>query len=466
MLFNSIDFAIFLPIVFVLYWFVANRNLKSQNLLIVLTSYLFYGWWDWRFLSLLFLSTIVDYSVGLGLSKEENQRKRRILLAISVSVNLGLLMFFKYYNFFIDSFADAFTFFGSEFNRSSLRIILPVGISFYTFQTMSYGIDVYKKELKPTKDFIAFMAFVTFFPQLVAGPIERASNLLPQFYKKRIFDYPNASKGLKLMLWGFFMKVVVADRLSLYVDDVYGNIDLHTGPSLAMATLFFAVQIYCDFAGYSLIAIGCAKLFGFELMKNFNRPYLSSSFKEFWSRWHISLSTWFRDYLYIPLGGSKGNSRRTSKNLLITFIVSGFWHGANWTFIIWGALHGVYLIVEKSLKNYRLPKIVFVLIVFIFTNLAWVFFRAPTVSDALKILDKIFTFSDSYIYIGDKGIFLFSILSILIIFISDLIAEYKPELQLVYNKNLLVRYSAITFIIFYIIGFGVFDKSQFIYFQF
>ena len=466
MLFNSIDFAIFLPIVFVLYWFVANRNLKSQNLLIVLTSYLFYGWWDWRFLSLLFLSTIVDYSVGLGLSKYENQRKRKILLAISVSVNLGLLMFFKYYNFFIDSFVDAFTFFGSEFNRSSLRIILPVGISFYTFQTMSYGIDVYKKELKPTKDFIAFMAFVTFFPQLVAGPIERASNLLPQFYKKRIFDYPNASKGLKLMLWGFFMKVVVADRLSLYVDDVYGNIDLHTGPSLAMATLFFAVQIYCDFGGYSLIAIGCAKLFGFELMKNFNRPYLSSSFKEFWSRWHISLSTWFRDYLYIPLGGSKGNSRRTSKNLLITFIVSGFWHGANWTFIIWGALHGVYLIVENSLKNYRLPKIVLVLIVFLLTNLAWVFFRAPTVSDALKILDKIFTLSDSYIYIGDKGIFLFSILSILIIFINDLIAEYKPELQLVYNKNLLVRYSAITFIIFYIIGFGIFDKSQFIYFQF
>jgi len=466
MLFNSIDFAIFLPIVFLLYWFATNKNLKLQNLLIVFASYLFYGWWDWRFLFLILFSTIIDYSVGIRLKKNEYKSKRKGLLWTSILVNLGFLGFFKYYNFFLDSFVTAFSFFGTEIQLNSLNIILPVGISFYTFQTLSYTIDIYKGKLEPTKDFIAFSAFVSFFPQLVAGPIERATNLLPQFYIKRKFEYENISKGLKMMLWGFFMKLVVADRLSLYVESVYGNIDMHSGISLMMATAFFAIQIYCDFGGYSLIAIGCAKLFGFSLMQNFNRPYLSLSFKEFWSRWHISLSTWFRDYLYIPLGGNRKGKIRTNTNLLVTFIVSGLWHGANWTFIIWGALHGLYLVIEKILGNFRIPKILNIIFIFSLTNFAWIFFRASSVEESFKIIRLIFTSSNFDLYIGDKGIFSFSILALLILFINDFISEYYPKLKLFENKSIFVRYLSITFIIIYIIAFGVFDNSQFIYFQF
>lgn len=466
MLFNSIDFAIFLPVVFILYWFVTNRNLKLQNLLIVAASYLFYGWWDWRFLSLILFSTIVDYSVGLGLLKQENLSKRKLLLWVSIITNLGFLGFFKYYNFFLDSFLNAFSFFGVEMKASSLNIILPVGISFYTFQTLSYTIDVYKRKLEPTKDFAVFSAFVSFFPQLVAGPIERATHLLPQFYVKRVFDYKAISSGLKMMLWGLFMKVVVADRLSLYVDTVYSNIDMHSGLSLFVATMFFAIQIYCDFAGYSLIAIGVAQLFGFNLMENFRRPYLSSSFKEFWSRWHISLSSWFRDYLYIPLGGNQKGNVRTNLNLLITFVVSGFWHGANWTFIIWGFLHGIYLIIEKSLKRFNVPKLISILFIFALTNLAWVFFRANSVSDSFRILKKIFTDINLEFYTGDIGVFSFSILAIIILFANDLVSEFRPKLKLFNNNNFIIRYVSLALIILYIIAFGVFDKSQFIYFQF
>jgi alginate O-acetyltransferase complex protein AlgI len=466
MLFNSIDFAIFLPIVFILYWYVTNKNLKLQNLLIVASSLLFYGWWDWRFLSLLLFSSIVDYFVGLGLSRESDDSKRKILLWVTLTVNLGLLGFFKYFNFFVDSFITAFSFFGVEFKARSLNIILPVGISFYTFQTMSYTIDVYKRMLKPTKDFVAFLAFVSFFPQLVAGPIERAANLLPQFYRKRTFKYEEASMGCKMMLWGLFMKVGVADRLSLYVDEVYSNIDMHSGPTLMLATIFFAIQIYCDFGGYSLIAIGCAKLFDFDLMRNFNRPYLAGSFKDFWSRWHISLSSWFRDYLYIPLGGSRKGKVRTNINLLVTFIVSGFWHGANWTFIIWGTLHGLYLVVEKSLSNIKVPKVIAIFNVFVLTNFAWIFFRASSTSEAFKIIGKIFTPSRNPLYLGDKGIFFFSILSILILLLHDIMAEFKPRIELFNNERVIVRYSSILFLIIYTIAVGVFDNSQFIYFQF
>lgn len=466
MLFNSIDFAIFLPIVFILYWSGTNKNLKLQNFLIVVASYIFYGWWDWRFLSLILFSTLVDYSIGLGLSKQENQTKRKLLLWTSILVNLGFLGFFKYYNFFLDNFITAFSFFGTEIKANSLNIILPVGISFYTFQTMSYSIDVYKRKLEPTKDFIAFSAFVSFFPQLVAGPIERATHLLPQFYTKRILKYEDVSSGLKMMLWGLFMKMVVADRLSLYVEDVYGNIDIHSGITLIIATMFFAIQIYCDFGGYSLIAIGTAKLFGFDLMLNFNRPYLSLSFKEFWSRWHISLSSWFRDYLYIPLGGNRHGQIKTNFNLLITFIVSGFWHGANWTFIIWGALHGLFLIIEKLFSSIKLPKLLSILFVFLLTNFAWVFFRASSLGDSFKIIKTIFTYSEKGFYIGDKGIFTFSIFAILILFINDFICEYYPKLKLLTNKRVVIRYASIVIIILYIIAFGVFDSSQFIYFQF
>ena len=305
MLFNSIDFAIFLPIVFILYWFVTNKNLKLQNLLIVISSYIFYGWWDWRFLSLILFSTILDYSIGISLSKQVNQNKRKMLLWISILMNLGFLGFFKYYNFFLANFMTAFSFFGTEINANSLNIILPVGISFYTFQTLSYTIDVYKRQLETTKDFIAFSAFVSFFPQLVAGPIERATNLLPQFYTKRYFDYSKTVDGMRQILWGLFKKIVIADNCAQYANIIFNNSSEYSGSTLVLGAIFFTFQIYGDFSGYSDIAIGTSRLFGFNLKQNFAFPYFSRDIAEFWRRWHISLSSWFRDYLYIPLGGSR-----------------------------------------------------------------------------------------------------------------------------------------------------------------
>lgn len=468
MLFNSIDFAIFLPIVFMLFWFVTSRNLRLQNLLLLCASYLFYGWWDWRFLSLLAFSSVLDYFVGGALYRQENERKRKVLFFISMCVNLSLLGFFKYFNFFADSFANAFSLFGQEISTGRLNIILPVGISFYTFQSMSYAIDIYRRKLTPTNDLIAFLAFVSFFPQLVAGPIERASHLLPQFFKPKIFSYDMMSKGLKIMLWGFFMKVVVADRLSLYVDAIYGNVDMHTGWSYMVATLFFAVQIYCDFGGYSLIAIGCAMLFGFDLMQNFNRPYFSGSFRDFWSRWHISLSTWFKDYLYIPLGGNRGSRPRTYFNLFTTFVISGLWHGANWTFVVWGAIHGFYQILERLTSGIqvKIPRILSILLVFTGTCLAWVFFRAATVQDAFHMIGAMLSNPGNNVHIGDIGIFAFSITGILLLILTEYTMEYYPDFSLLNHRRLPVRYATIVVMLIFIISLGVFDGSQFIYFQF
>ena len=405
MLFNSIDFAIFLPIVFLLYWFVANKNLKLQNLLIVGASYLFYGWWDWRFLSLILFSTLIDYFVGIRLSKEENISKRKALLWISILVNLGFLGFFKYYNFFLDNFVTAFSFFGTPINAQGLNIILPVGISFYTFQTLSYTIDVYKKKLEPTKDFIAFSAFVSFFPQLVAGPIERATNLLPQFYKKRTFDYNKAVDGLRQILWGLFKKIVIADNSAQIANEIFNNSADYSGSTLVLGALFFTFQIYGDFSGYSDIAIGTSRLFGFNLKQNFAFPYFSRDIAEFWRRWHISLSTWFRDYLYIPLGGSRGGSWMKIRNTFAIFIVSGFWHGANWTFIVWGALNALYflplLLLNKNRTNTNtvaqgkyLPNIkefFQIGLTFSLTVLAWIFFRAENIGHAWSYLSAIFS---------------------------------------------------------------------------
>jgi len=404
-LFNSIDFAIFLPIVFLLYWFVANKNLKLQNLLIVGASYLFYGWWDWRFLSLILFSTLIDYFVGIRLSKEENISKRKALLWISILVNLGFLGFFKYYNFFLDNFVTAFSFFGTPINAQGLNIILPVGISFYTFQTLSYTIDVYKKKLEPTKDFIAFSAFVSFFPQLVAGPIERATNLLPQFYKKRTFDYNKAVDGLRQILWGLFKKIVIADNSAQIANEIFNNSADYSGSTLVLGALFFTFQIYGDFSGYSDIAIGTSRLFGFNLKQNFAFPYFSRDIAEFWRRWHISLSTWFRDYLYIPLGGSRGGSWMKIRNTFAIFIVSGFWHGANWTFIVWGALNALYflplLLLNKNRTNTNtvaqgkyLPNIkefFQIGLTFSLTVLAWIFFRAENIGHAWSYLSAIFS---------------------------------------------------------------------------
>lgn len=405
MLFNSIDFALFLPIVFSLYWFLLKKSVRLQNLLIVIASYIFYGWWDWRFLSLIAFSTIVDFYVGKSLGGNLLQSHRKILLWTSILVNLGFLGVFKYYNFFLDNFISAFSFLGIQFNANSLNIILPVGISFYTFQTLSYSIDVYKKKLEPTNDFIAFTAFVSFFPQLVAGPIERATNLLPQFYKKREFNYSDAVEGSRQILWGLFKKMVIADNAAMFANHIFNNSSEQSGSTLVAGALFFTFQIYGDFSGYSDIAIGTAKLFGFKLMQNFAYPYFSRDIAEFWRRWHISLSTWFRDYLYIPLGGSKGSNAKKIRNTFIIFITSGFWHGANWTFLFWGFLNALYflplLLFNKNRTNIdviskdkffpSLGEIASIATTFTLTVFAWIFFRAESIGHAFQYLSGIFS---------------------------------------------------------------------------
>jgi len=481
MLFNSIDFAIFLPIVFVLYWFVTDKNLKLQNFLIVAASYLFYGWWDWRFLSLILFSSLVDYFVSIGLLKQENLTKRKMLLWTSILVNLGFLGFFKYYNFFLDNFITAFSFFGTEIKANSLNIILPVGISFYTFQTLSYSIDVYKRKLEPTKDFIAFSAFVSFFPQLVAGPIERATHLLPQFYKKRTFDYTKAVDGMRQILWGLFKKIVIADNCAEYANLIFNNSADYSGSTLVLGALFFTFQIYGDFSGYSDIAIGTSRLFGFDLMRNFNFPYFSRDIAEFWRRWHISLSTWFRDYLYIPLGGSRGGTWMKVRNTFIIFIVSGFWHGANWTFIVWGALNAIYFLPLLLTNNNRnnletvaqgklLPsfkEVSFMLLTFGLTVFAWIFFRAENIGHAVQYISDIFKHPGSFLLLG---IYWKYKTIIILISIFVLIEWFGREGQYAISQMGIkwkrpIRYAMYYAIIIAIFWFGG-KEQQFIYFQF
>lgn len=482
MLFNSIDFAVFLPIVFILYWFLFQNNLKRQNLFIVIASYVFYGWWDWRFLSLILFSTIIDYSIGVALSNEENQQKRKIYLWISIIVNLGFLGFFKYYNFFLDNLITAFTLFGTELQASSLKIILPVGISFYTFQTLSYTIDVYREKLTPTKDFVAFSAFVSFFPQLVAGPIERATNLLPQFYAKRKFEYHKAVDGLRQILWGLFKKIVIADNCAEFANEFFNNHTEYGGSGLLLGALFFTFQIYGDFSGYSDIAIGTSRLFGFDLKQNFAFPYFSRDMAEFWRRWHISLSTWFRDYLYIPLGGSKGGLSMKVRNTFIIFIVSGFWHGANWTFIVWGALNAIYflplLLAKKNRANIgtvaegRLfPSIkdsINIILTFLLTVLAWVFFRADSVSHALSYLDGIFSKSLFSMPEFDNRTHAVEVLILIgfLMLIEWLGRESQyglEKLGLKWSKSLRIAfYLGVVCLIFLFMG----KEQEFIYFQF
>ncbi len=481
MLFNSLDFAIFLPIVFILYWFVFNKNLKWQNLLVAAASYFFYGWWDWRFLSLILFSTLVDYFVGVQLGKTEKPTSRKFLLWISILVNLGFLGFFKYYNFFLDNFQSAFSFFGQEINANSLNIILPVGISFYTFQTMSYTIDVYKKRLEPAKDFISFAAFVSFFPQLVAGPIERATNLLPQFYSQRKFEYSNAVNGMRQILWGLFKKIVIADNCATYANYIFDNSADLSGSTLLLGAIFFTFQIYGDFSGYSDIAIGIARLFGFNLMQNFAFPYFSRDIGEFWRRWHISLSTWFRDYVYIPLGGSRGGTWMKVRNTFIIFIVSGFWHGANWTFIVWGALNAIYflplLLTNKNRQNMEVvaensyfPSIkeVFQMgLTFGLTVIAWIFFRAENIGHAMSYLGGMFSPSLLQMPSYDGISFLKYLIPLLFFF---LIIEWvgrkgKFALEIFEIKFKVVRigfYYLLVFLILYFTG----SEQEFIYFQF
>mgnify|MGYP006157028501 CR=1 FL=1 len=484
MLFNSIEFAIFLPIIFILYWLVSNQNLKFQNLLLLGASYSFYAWWDWRFLSLIVFSSTIDYIVGLKLSSTTNERKRKILLFTSIFVNIGFLGFFKYFNFFSEGFAQAFTLLGHPFETSRLNIILPVGISFYTFQTLSYSIDVYRRKISPTRNVIAFFSFVSFFPQLVAGPIERATNLLPQFYKKRNFNYLNAVDGLKQILWGLFKKVVIADNCAIIVNDIFANYASYSGSTLILGAIFFAFQIYGDFSGYSDIAIGTARLFGFNLMQNFAFPYFSRDIAEFWRRWHISLSSWFRDYLYIPLGGSRGSFSEKIRNIFIIFIVSGFWHGANWTFIIWGALNALYFLPLLLLKtnrnnlNIAAEKKVFpsirevgnILLTFSLTVFAWIFFRAESITHAISFIKHLFINLyieiPNIICVGKFDLLITSFLIMIFIIIEWMGREGQYAIErYTSNWNKVIRWSFYYIIAFLIILFS--DKSEnFIYFQF
>ena len=482
MLFNSLDFAIFLPIVFLLYWFVVQKNLKFQNALIVVASYVFYGWWDWRFLSLIIFSTVVDYLIGQRLRTEDKQSKRKVLLWTSIVVNLGFLGFFKYYNFFLENFVDAFSLFGMQINANSLNIILPVGISFYTFQTLSYTIDVYRKKLEPTQDFMAFSAFVCFFPQLVAGPIERATNLLPQFYKKRTFEYNKAVDGMRQILWGLFKKVVIADNCAEFANQIFNNSADMNGSSLVLGAIFFTFQIYGDFSGYSDIAIGTSRLFGFDLKQNFATPYFSRDIAEFWRRWHISLSTWFRDYLYIPLGGSRGGTWMKVRNTFAIFLVSGFWHGANWTFIIWGALNAIYflplLLTNNNRKNLGvvaegklLPsfrELFAMLTTFVLTVFAWIFFRAENLSHAFSYILGIFSesFFSTPDFTGKMNALIILALISIFLFIDWLGRNNLFAIESIKTKKKEIRWVSYFILIIVLWFFAPNNETEFIYFQF
>jgi D-alanyl-lipoteichoic acid acyltransferase DltB (MBOAT superfamily) len=476
MLFNSFEYLIFLPIVFILYWKVLNKNLKLQNFFILTASYIFYGWWDWRFLTLIFVSSCFDYFIGVKLFTQENQKKRKLLLALSIFMNLGLLGFFKYFNFFVASFSDISNSFGFNVNESSLKIILPVGISFYTFQELSYTIDVYRKKLEPTKSLISFLAYVSFFPQLVAGPVERAKNLLPQFYIKRKFDVEKAKDGLRQILLGLFKKIVIADSCAPYVNDIFTNYSNYNSSTLFFGIILFAFQIYGDFSGYSDIAIGSARLFGFNIMKNFAFPYFSRGITEYWRRWHISLSTWFRDYLYIPLGGSHCSKLKQIRNIVITFTVSGLWHGANWTYIFWGFANGLLFIpgiifkkkeqTEVVAENKFFPNLKEVLQLFITfwaINFTVVFFRSSSIKDALMYFKRMF--STNFLEIPEFVDI--SLLWIIILILSEWIQRKKEHAMQIDKMPRLFRW--IVYYIFSIIVFYYFNQNSgqsFVYFQF
>ena len=476
MLFNSIEYLIFLPSVFLIYWILLKEKTQLQNLLILLASYIFYSWWDWRFLSLIFISSMTDYVLGIKIHHTDDPVIRKRFLYISLAVNIGLLCFFKYFNFFIDSFLELSTYFGVQANVNSLNIILPVGISFYTFQTLSYTIDIYKKRIEPVHDIVAFFSFVSFFPQLVAGPIERARNLLPQFINKRVFDNESIKDGLRLILWGLFKKIVIADTSAKNVDYIFSNYDTFGASTLFLGTIFFAFQIYGDFSGYSDIAIGSARLFGIKLMRNFALPYFAKDVMEFWKRWHISLSTWFRDYVYIPLGGSYGSNLIRSRNILITFTLSGLWHGANWTYIAWGFLNGLYYLphiyLNLSLNNisFRHPFIIKavhvlqILITFFLIQISWIFFRSVSIYDALQYINRLFSlsfFSYPAHLIDGK----YNVMLILLFLIAEWIQREKEHGLDMFDKPIVLRWIVYWFLACIILLHNE-KTTSFIYFQF
>lgn len=478
MLFNSIEFVLFLQIVFLLYWFVTSKNLRLQNILLLMASYFFYACWDWRFLFLLMFSTLLDYFTGLKMQNTENQKGRHFWFWLSITINLGFLGIFKYYNFFAESFAAAISNIGLQVNPWTLKVILPVGISFYTFHGLSYVIDIYKGRIKAEKNFIDYAVFVSFFPLLVAGPIERATHLLPQIKKKRTFDYTKAVDGLRQILWGLFKKIVIADNCAEIANQIFNNSGDQSGSTLVLGAVLFAFQIYGDFSGYSDIAIGTARLFGIDLLRNFAFPYFSRDIAEFWRRWHISLSSWFKDYLYIPLGGSKGGNWMRIRNTFIIFIVSGFWHGANWTFIVWGALNALFIMPSIVMKTNRInletvakdsvwptvKEFFQMVLTFSLAVFAWIFFRAENITHAFSYISGIFSKS------------LFSIptirpLSMVLLITIFMVIEWLGREEQYAIAKLGVKWkSPLRYAMYYAIIIAIFwfagKDQQFIYFQF
>lgn len=481
MVFNSIEFAIFLPIVFLLYWFVFNKNLKLQNLFIVIVSYIFYGWWDWRFLFLIAFTSFCSWNSGLLIQKYRDDGKAaKTISTANIILNLAILGVFKYYDFFATSFASAFL--GGRTEGLLLNIILPVGISFYTFQALSYSIDVYKGKLEPTRDIIEFFAFVSFFPQLVAGPIERATNLLPQFQKSRVFDYNQAVDGSRQILWGLFKKMVVADRCAIFADEIFSSYQTQTGSNLLLGAIMFSFQIYGDFSGYSDIAIGTSKLFGIKLMRNFNVPYFSRDIAEFWRRWHISLTTWFRDYIYIPLGGSRCSKSKIVRNTFVIFLVSGLWHGANWTFIAWGAFHALLflpLILLGKNRKYKevvasdrlLPNVreIFqILLTFLLVVIGWIIFRSESIAQAWEYICGMWqwgTLKASYRFFFQHGIQSISAWVCLMVLVEWINRRNDHGLYLQKSTPWYFRY-AIYIALCTVIVFFTGENQAFIYFQF
>ena len=473
MLFNSFEFLIFFPIVCIIFFILGKK--KYQNIFLLIASYYFYMNWKPIYAVLILFSTVSTYLCGVLIEKYSgggNSKTRRILLITSITLNLCILFTFKYFNFINECVFTLLTTFGLKWNVPNLDILLPVGISFYTFQAIGYLIDVSRGTIQAEKNFITYALFVSFFPQLVAGPIERAKSLLPQFHIDHSFNADDVSKGSKQMLWGFFMKLCVADVLSSYVDAIYNNVANHNGISLLLATFFFAFQIYCDFSGYSNIAIGTARIMGFHLMDNFRQPYFSTSIKDFWRRWHISLSSWFADYIYIPLGGNRVSFIRHLLNLMITFLISGLWHGANWTFAIWGIVHGFYMIVDTMFRRVfphvfernTLFKMVSTIFCFCMVCLAWIFFRANTITDAFSIINKILTNPGRPFY--DIYVFVYGIASLAILLIKDAKDAYGMKIGFLHAKSFAVRFISFISLTAYIMLFGAMSADSFIYFQF
>lgn len=471
MLFNSFEFLVFFPVVCIVY-FLLGKN-KYRNPFLLIASYYFYMNWKPIYALLILTSTALTYACGILVENNaDDAKKKKAFLVVSLVINFAILFVFKYFNFVNESVYGLLSWLGLRWNVPNLDILLPVGISFYTFQAVGYSVDVYRGTIKAERNFITYALFVSFFPQLVAGPIERAKNLLPQFHEEHTFKYDDVAEGFKQMLWGYFMKLCVADRLGAYVDAVYNNVGNHNGTSMIVATIFFTFQIYCDFGGYSNIAIGAARVMGFRLMENFKRPYLSMSIKEFWKRWHISLSSWFMDYVYIPLGGNRVKYGRHLLNLMITFLVSGIWHGANWTFVLWGGLHGTYLVIGNVFRKYVynpkqesvVSKLVSAAFCFALVAFAWIFFRANTVEDAFTIIGKMVE-ERGKLFV-DLSVMSNGLMALAILIFKDLKDNIGAKINFMHSRHVVVRYVSCVSLIAFILLFGALTGGQFIYFQF